>query len=305
MLLGAAVTVAGGLALASAMELSFNAIGFLAALLNNGVDCIQNVFSKKLLMGRYSYVELQFYTSAAALVVQIPVWLVWYHDTIVQHAAYWLNLGSPETRAHDPADHVVSAHYVAVLLLDATSYHLQSVFAYGLMDLISPVTHSVANTVKRAVLIWLSVLFFGNPVSALSIIGTSCVVVGVFVYNWAREQEFAAKLSPMAEHHHSPGSGGGNGVVSSIVATHSPPLPPTHGLPRLSSQYDGAAGDGDIEGLSSPKRRPSHHNSTTSGASNARFPGKAFTAEPWHGVFVLDGCCVGVPVVQSGVGPAA
>ena len=39
--------------MARAVEMSFNTVGFIAALLNNCVDCIQNVFSKKLLSGRY------------------------------------------------------------------------------------------------------------------------------------------------------------------------------------------------------------------------------------------------------------
>lgn len=187
---------AGGLALASAVELSFNTAGFIAALLNNCVDCIQNVFSKKLLMGRYSYVELQFFTSAAALVVQIPIWIAWYHASILA----WIIpswAGAAGTIEEELA--VPRLTFALVLLLDATSYHLQSVFAYALMELISPVTHSVANTVKRAVLIWLSVLFFGNPVSLLSVLGTGAVVGGVFLYNWAREKEFVAKASPTAE----------------------------------------------------------------------------------------------------------
>ena len=37
---------------------------FLAAVLNNCIDCVQNVFSKKLLSTHYNYVNLQFYTSA-------------------------------------------------------------------------------------------------------------------------------------------------------------------------------------------------------------------------------------------------
>ena len=53
------VPVVGGLALCSATELSFNAIGFSAAVFNNCIDCIQNVFSKKLLSTHYNYVNLQ------------------------------------------------------------------------------------------------------------------------------------------------------------------------------------------------------------------------------------------------------
>jgi|TARA_B110001469_G_C9551557_1_gene273671 solute carrier family 35 protein E2 len=34
-------------------------VGFLAAVFNNGIDCVQNVFSKKLLSTHYNYVNLQ------------------------------------------------------------------------------------------------------------------------------------------------------------------------------------------------------------------------------------------------------
>ena len=68
------VPVVLGLALCSATELSFTTIGFGAAVLTNCMDCVQNVFSKKLLSVKgYNYVNLQFYTSAAALTVQLPV----------------------------------------------------------------------------------------------------------------------------------------------------------------------------------------------------------------------------------------
>ena len=45
---------------------------------------------------------------------------------------------------------------------------------------------SVTNTVKRAMLIWLSVLVFGNHVTLLSGLGTITVTFGVFCYNKAR-----------------------------------------------------------------------------------------------------------------------
>ncbi|KAM4872481.1 solute carrier family 35 member E2B isoform 2-T2 [Thomomys bottae] len=43
--------VMGGLALCTATEISFNVLGFSAALSTNVMDCLQNVFSKKLLSG--------------------------------------------------------------------------------------------------------------------------------------------------------------------------------------------------------------------------------------------------------------
>ena len=67
-------------------------------------------------------------------------------------------------------------------------FHMQSVMAYAVMGLISPVTQSVANTLKRALLIWLSILFFGNPVTTSSAVGTAICIGGVFAYNTARRK---------------------------------------------------------------------------------------------------------------------
>lgn len=68
-------------------------------------------------------------------------------------------------------------------------FHFQSITAYVLMDYISPVTHSVANTAKRAFLITISVLLFGNPVTMLSGLGTTCVIAGVLLYIKAQQYD--------------------------------------------------------------------------------------------------------------------
>ncbi|XP_070562073.1 solute carrier family 35 member E2A-like [Ptychodera flava] len=166
------IPVMGGLALTSAYELSFNIIGFVAAIATNLVDCLQNVFSKKLLSGekyKYSAPELQFYTSIAAVTVQIPAWLMF--------------MGVPFQKGYP--DHKL----ITALAIDGFFFHLQSITAYALMRRISPVTHSVANTAKRALLIWLSVVVFNNPVTLLSGLGTVIVVLGVLMYNRARDYE--------------------------------------------------------------------------------------------------------------------
>lgn len=53
------------------------------------------------------------------------------------------------------------------------------------MSRLSAVSQSVSNTVKRAVLIWLSVLYFGNPVNHWGIVGSAVIFVGVLFYNYA------------------------------------------------------------------------------------------------------------------------
>jgi len=48
---------------------------------------------------------------------------------------------------------------------------------------------SVCNTVKRATAIWLSVLVYGNEITFLGGFGTVVVIIGVLLYNKARQYE--------------------------------------------------------------------------------------------------------------------
>jgi len=185
------VPVVSGLVLCSVTELSFNIIGFVAAVTCNTVDCIQNVFSKKLLAHQYTPVELQFYTSGAALVVQILLWMVQYMYGLGSHAAPGV------ASSTDDAHPTLKWSFTLFLCFawDGIAYHLQSVSVYTLMSLVSPVTVSVANTFKRALLILVSVFVFKNQVSTGAGIGTFITFVGVLWYNDTKQKEGKSKTA--------------------------------------------------------------------------------------------------------------
>ena len=61
---------------------------------------------------------------------------------------------------------------------------------------------SVSNTVKRAILIWLSILIFHNPITFLSGLGMVLVSVGVLLYNQARHHSSATDHTSTASHSH-------------------------------------------------------------------------------------------------------
>ncbi|NXF42575.1 S35E2 protein, partial [Oceanites oceanicus] len=171
------IPVMGGLALCTATEISFNILGFSAALSTNIMDCLQNVFSKKLLSGdkyRFSAPELQFYTSAAAVVMLIPAWIFFMDVPVIGKSGRSFSYNQD---------------VVVLLLIDGVLFHLQSVTAYALMGKISPVTFSVASTVKHALSIWLSIIVFGNKITSLSAIGTVLVTIGVLLYNKAKQHQ--------------------------------------------------------------------------------------------------------------------
>ena len=218
------VPVMLGLVVCAKTEVSFNAIGFWAAVSNNVIDCAQNVLSKKV-VGRLGPVRLQFYTSILAIIFQLP--LILYREleqmptlahllAASDHIAKrvpWAAADAADASAAAPESdpflfRLPSARQRYVLLLffcNVSSYHLQSVSAYFVVDKLSPVTVSVANTLKRALLILLTIAYFGNEMTAESFFGVGVVVAGVFLYNWARVRYPAdAPPPPTSSPHHRP-----------------------------------------------------------------------------------------------------
>ena len=161
-----------GLVITSGTELSFDTVGFLAAMCTNMIDCTQNVFSKRL-MERLTPVQLQFYTSVSAIVMQLPMMLYNNRVSIMAHL-------NGETSGTFPI------MVIFWLLVACVFYHLQSVSAYYCVDAVSPVTMSVSNTLKRGLLILASIAYFGNRVGISTAIGMIMIVVGVAIYNRVR-----------------------------------------------------------------------------------------------------------------------
>lgn len=156
-----------GLALCSSFELNFSAFGFLAAILTNFTECLQNVFSKFLLCSegyKFTPLEVQFFTSFGSVIALVPIcyFTVEFDSLNVQFFSVFL------------------------YILNGISFNCQSLLAFTLMSYISPVTYSVCNTLKRALLIWLSVILFQNQVGYMSAIGTFLVIFGVLFYNQSK-----------------------------------------------------------------------------------------------------------------------
>ena len=162
--------VMAGLVLCTANELSFHMIGFLAALMNNFLDCIQNVVSKKMMKSHVTPVQLQFFTSVAGSFFQLPT-MLWQLRESASSAA---------TAHTKPAGSEMAIY----MLICGVFFHIQSVSAYCTMSLLSPVTQSVANTLKRTLLIFISILYFENVMLATNIVGILMVVSGAALYNY-------------------------------------------------------------------------------------------------------------------------
>ncbi|KAL3642354.1 hypothetical protein CASFOL_013169 [Castilleja foliolosa] len=166
------VPIVGGVCLASLTEVSFNWTGFLSAMASNLMNQSRNVLSKKIMVNKEDSLDnitLFSVITIMSFFLMIPPTLfvegVKFTPSYLQ--ASGVNINQIYTRS----------------LLAALTYHAYQQVAYMILERVSPVTHSVANCVKRVVVIVASVIFFRTPVSPINSLGTGIALAGVFLYS--------------------------------------------------------------------------------------------------------------------------
>ncbi|XP_076904918.1 phosphoenolpyruvate/phosphate translocator 1, chloroplastic-like [Bidens hawaiensis] len=164
--------IAGGVALASMTEASFNWAGFWSAMASNVSNQSRNVLSKKFMVKKEESLDnitLFSIITIMSFFLLAPVTLL--TEGVRVTPAYLQSAGLN-----------VQQVYIRSLLA-AICFHAYQQVSYMILQRVSPVTHSVGNCVKRVVVIVTSVLFFRTPVSPINSIGTGVALAGVFLYS--------------------------------------------------------------------------------------------------------------------------
>ncbi|XP_057743119.1 phosphoenolpyruvate/phosphate translocator 1, chloroplastic-like [Arachis stenosperma] len=172
LVIGSLVPIAGGVALASATEASFNWTGFWSAMASNLSNQSRNVLSKKLMVKEEESMDnitLFSIITVMSFLLTAPLTLIM--EGFIFTPAYLHSAGLN-----------VKQVYIRSLLA-AFCFHAYQQVAYMILQWVSPVTHSVANCAKRVVVIVSSILFFRTPVSLVNAIGTVIALAGVFFYS--------------------------------------------------------------------------------------------------------------------------
>ena len=176
------IPIMGGVALASAAEVSFNWMGFGTAMGSNFLFALRAVFSKKAMANitNLSSTGVYAYTTLISAFVCTALMFVFEPIGLIQASL------AAAIAAQGQQKVIIDLLGVGVL------YHLYNQVAFNTLERVAPVSHGVANVVKRVFIIVTSVLFFGNQVTPKTAIGTFVALAGVYLYTNLKGRESKA-----------------------------------------------------------------------------------------------------------------
>lgn len=175
------VPVIAGVLLASTNEVSFSMTSLVSGLLSNLFFALRAISAKGVMaspLGKnlsttnmYGLLTLQSLALLLplALLVEGPQLAAGTAATIAEIGGAW--------------------PFVRMLLATGVMHYLYNECAFIALSAVHPVTHAVANTVKRVAVIVITVLYFRNPMTPLGTAGTTMAILGVLLYSLAKARD--------------------------------------------------------------------------------------------------------------------
>lgn len=171
------IPVMGGVAFASAKELSFTWLSFGAAMISNIASAMRGIVGKKTLgkpIGKnMNAANVYGIMTILSTIICLPICLAIEGKNLI-----------PTWKAVSAAGN--GKELLVQALLSGFFYYLYNEVAFLALDNVAPVTHAIGNTIKRVVIIIASVVVFKTPMSMQGIIGSTIAILGVLLYSLAK-----------------------------------------------------------------------------------------------------------------------
>lgn len=174
-----------GVMLACSVEFRGNLFSVLNAFLGAIIFVSQNIFSKKLFnesssgsdssiplaRRKLDKLNLLAYSSGQAFLLTIPLWLYCEGGALMgeYRETGAIRLSDKAGKHGQPA--LSGYELLGEFIFNGTVHFGQSIIAFVLLSLVSPVTYSVASLVKRIFVILMAIAWFGSPTTKLQACG--------------------------------------------------------------------------------------------------------------------------------------
>jgi len=184
------VPVIAGVLLATASEVSFSTASLVSGLLSNVCFALRATTAKRV-MGEPIGENLTAQNLYGVLTLQAL-------GTLLPFALF-VEGGQIVTGTITTVKAVGLFAFAKMLLLTGLSHYMYNECAFLALSSVHPVTHAVANTVKRIAVIVLSVLYFRDPLTLTGAAGSAVAIIGVLLYSLAKAQWAASQAGIKAQ----------------------------------------------------------------------------------------------------------
>jgi len=180
-----------GVALATAGELSFTWLGFMAALGSTICFAGRGIFSKRLMSGspgtkKMSPLNVYAMDSLMALGFTVPIALLLDGPTMLLEAS----------RTSLVANRSLICQLLAV---SGLSYYAYNAIAFKLLAKLDVVSHAVGNLGKRIFVIGFAVVAFNIPLTWRTVIGSAMAIAGSGLYSYVKAMGGPKPMHPREE----------------------------------------------------------------------------------------------------------
>jgi solute carrier family 35 protein E1 len=175
----ALLPIIGGVGLASLKELSFTWTALIAASLANQSAALKNVVSKGVMGKPWAKALGAQNTYAVVTILALLFTLPFVAIFDLKDASAVYN----QVMAMGTGNDVVKYS-----IFSGLAFYIYNEASFLTLSKLSPVTHSVANTLKRVVIIIASCIVFKTPMSLLGGIGSGIAVLGTLLYSLAKKK---------------------------------------------------------------------------------------------------------------------
>lgn len=203
-----------GVCMACSASFRGNLVGLMYAFGSAILFVTQNIVSKKIFneaaraeadgtpMARRKPDKLNLlcYSSLMAFLITCPIWL-WSEGFSL--AADYMKHGSISLKTDKPGslDH---GQLAVEFIFNGTFHFGQSLVAFVLLGMVSPVTYSVASLIKRVAVIIFAIVWFGNQWTTVQGLGFALTFLGLYLYDRTSDASKADKKAREIDKHEQP-----------------------------------------------------------------------------------------------------